>query len=262
MSNQTEPHLRLTVREIQCHPWITDTCLPKYIDHKLAENKVWLHHKKSALTINKAYKRVRKVSEDAMEFETESKLMLALSKNPENSFLVGVKISHAEEMEKLGVEKYGHRSQGPEARRVVSKEVNYSFPILKQWFENPEKREVFERTFERYVIQDLSMHMQCPWKIGFTFSAGLRSLVTKFVRAANKLKIKISVVDPTEFRFRCVIIDSLGGPSDRMFTVQIFDFIGEYVFDVKNETVPKIPFLVMCKSLYSIGSRSRSLVEC
>lgn len=185
--------------------------------------------------------------------------MLALSKNPESSFLVGVKISHAEELEKIGAEKSATKTQSTGVPTAAcGKQVYFSFPLLRVIFENPERREVFERTFQKFVLQDSSIHQKHPWKIGFSFSIGLRKLVAKFVQAANKLKIKITVVDAPEFKFRCALLDSLGGPSDKMFTVQVFDFIGEYIMDIRNESVPKIPFLLLCKSLYCLGKSVKS----
>lgn len=190
------------------------------------------------------------MSDEAMEIESESRLRLALADHPENSFLISLKISHTEELDRLEGSKHAHRAQGPEFRPASPKTTHIHFPFLRRVFEAPSKAAVFQDTFRRYVIQDVGATGRYPWKIGFTFSVSLRRLIAVFVRTANKMKVKVSVADAARFRFRCVLLDSLGGPSDLTFSVQIYDFIGEYVFDIRNETIPQLPFLLMCRTFY------------
>lgn len=245
------------MNEIVCHPWVTHNDFPLYIDHKLSENKVQLYLQQAARTVKSTYKRMRKHSDEAPSYDSESKLMLALSEDPDNSFLVGVKITTVKELEQQGVCGLEDETREASLEWRPEKSQQFSFPLLKSIFDNPKRSEVFQRTFQEYILRNPNIYLKHPWRIGFSFSVSLRRLVRHFVQAANRLKIKVVVACAEEYLFRCVLLDSLGGPSGHTFVGQVYDFIGELVFDFKNETVPKMLFLLICQRLYDAGKKAK-----
>ncbi len=247
------------MNEILCHPWVTYTELPMYIDHKLAENKLLFYKRRTNRSLTNVYRRLRKLSDQSKEIETESKILKAIAEDPNDSFLIGVRIGTAEEMEQTGQNKRRQKRHDKDAKSddtSINCQNQYTFTLLKNIFEDKDRLEKFAKTFQEFTLRNQNLYLKNAWKTGFSFSLGLRRLVKKFVQVSNKLKIKLSVVNAQEFRFRCILLDSLGGPSDRTFLLQIYEFYGDYVFDFRNETVPKLAFLLVCFNIYRLGTTS------
>lgn len=247
------------MNEILCHPWVTYTELPMYIDHKLAENKLLFYKKQTDRSLTNMYRRLRNLSDNSKEMETESKILKAIAEDPNDSFLIGVRIGTAEEMEQIQQNRKRQKNKGKDHSSedvANSGHREYTFSLLRNIFEDKDRLEMFAKTFQEFTLRNQNLYIKNSWKTGFSFSLGLRLLVKRFVQVSNKLKIKLSVVNAQEFRFRCILLDSLGGPSDQTFLLQIYEFFGDYVFDFRNETVPELAFLLVCFNIYRLGTKS------
>lgn len=236
--------------EILCHPWVTYTEFPKYIDHKLTENKSSRFRKKNKNPVTSFFQTIKH-----QNFETsitnEFQLQNALENNINSSFVVGFKIGQAEALEKQRKDKMEKKKlENQMLLELGLTPKTFSFTLLNDIFSNEIEAKKFQQTFFQYTVQNHQCRIAQPWRTGYNFSINLKKLFKNLCFAANKVKVKITVIKNEDYYFRFNLLDSLGGLSEYSFTLQIYDNFGEYVFDFRNETVPKLRFLLICINLF------------
>lgn len=239
--------------EILCHPWVTHTSFPKYIDHKFADTKTKAkrrRYKKSSIN-SLLSESAKKDSIGGIVQDIEHQIEDAIQLKRNDSFVVGLRLNYFEVQEKLKRAEIENKKkiQQTSLGKIESTNEFFSFKLLKDIFNNPEETKAFKKVFCAYTLNTFCKNIFNSWKIGLNFSTNIKKLIKSFFLGATKLKLKIYVVNGDEYKFRCVLLDSLGGVSDQSLMLQIYDNIGEYVFDFKNESFSGVKFLLICFQL-------------
>ena len=240
--------------EIQCHPWVTYTEFPKYIDHKFAKDKTVKLRKRRNIIPAAYLNKIRKTS-GLDQFKNESEILDAINKNNNSSFIIEIKLQQTESFERkreLKLEK--KRLELTENKSGTSLKNKYSFNLLSRLFSDIALVTHFQNTFNMYTIQHNSALINHPWRIGFSFSINLKKILKNFFITANKLKIKVVPIKKEDFKFRCSILENAES-TQRSFILQVFENIGEYILDLKNESCSKMEFMILSFKLFKMGKR-------
>ena len=245
--NQTDCNLRATMHEIQCHPWVTYTEFPMYIDHKLTKDQT-AELKKQRLKIPLSILQKLKANDHTSNYTNEHDLIEALRKNSNDSFVIEIRLQQNDSFERQREEKLARKRKEQSCSESISKPV-FLFNLLSSVFSNKAITEKFKQSFYSYVLHQHNALNESPWRIGFSFSINLKRVLKNFFIVANKLNIKVCLIKHEDFKFKCSIYQN-GEPTGRTFILQIFENIGEYVFDFHNENCFRIEFMVICFRLF------------
>ena len=238
------------MHEIQCHPWVTYTEFPKYIDHKFTKDRTINFKRKRHQILEKRFAKIKSKSD---QFKNMDQFIEAIKTNEKNhSFITEVKLQQSESFERMRELKAStKKKQLTNIELPFPVKHNYSFNLLSQLFADQCSVTKFQNTFNNYTIHHNNSLNITNWRIGFNFSTNLKKIIKNLIFQCNKLKIKIVPYQNEDFSFRCSIFGPTG-ETDKTFRIQIFENIGEYVIDFKNETCSKIQFLLICFKMFKL----------
>lgn len=232
---------RITMTEILCHPWLTYTSFPKYIDHKLFKIV------SLSTRVHKSVPDEKLVTELATKewdwaMVGKGDLLSMVVNNENNVFVVGYHLVQFERMNAQRQKDLALKYQKPH---------DFRFSHIERIFESPDKGDRFHRTFKAYTIDLFSDYAGRPWRIGLNFYSNLRRVIRTFIKAANLESVKIDIVSASEFKFRGSILDINKERTDESFLLQVFqNSSDEYVLDLVNENMANLRFVMLCFKLF------------
>lgn len=238
---QSDCTRRITMTEILCHPWLTYTSFPKYIDYKLFKI-VNLSTKVHRIPPDPELVTELAAKEWDWNMVGKGDLLSMVINNENNVFVVGY---HLIQFERI-------KSQRQKVLAAHSHKPNvFRLPCIERIFESAEKGERFHRTFRAYTIDLFNDYIGRPWRIGLNFYSNLRRVIRTFIKAASAENVKIEIVLASEFRFRGSILDVNKERTDESFLMQVFqNSSDEYVLDLVNENMANLKFVMLCFKLF------------
>lgn len=239
---QPDCNRRITMGEIMCHPWVTHTSFPKYVDCKLIQVQ-----SKSQGVVKRVLdpELVEQLAQKAWDFppRTRPELAAMVAAGEDHVFVVAFNLVQFEQGKQARLDRL--------AANHVAKTQSFRLGFLRDIFARPDKAEGFQRTFRAYTIDLFRDFERRPWRIGLNFYSNLKRVLRTFVRAANCEAVRVEILSGVEYRFRCFCLDASRERSGEAFLVQVFrNSSDEYVLDLVNENMANLKFVMLCFKLF------------
>jgi 5'-AMP-activated protein kinase catalytic alpha subunit len=258
---QADCNRRITMSEILCHPWVTYTSFPKYIDQKFSQ----IQNKSTRVVkVPIEVELIAELAKKKWDFvgfglgvnggggldpsgkpksPSLSDLTVSVTANEDSSFVVGYNLCRFEKAKIARIEAKEHT--------LTPKKHHFRLGFIKDLFDDPVRAERFHRTFRAYTIDLLNDYDRRPWRVGLNFYSNLKRVIRTFVRAATAESVKVEVLSGLEFRFRCHPLDASRCKTDELFVMQVFqNSSDEYVLDFVNENMSNLRFILLCFKLF------------
>lgn len=258
---QADCNRRITMSEIMCHPWVTYTSFPRYIDSKLCrilsksthpfktavdpELVSQLAHKNWDFSGSNVVVNGQVVPGTAGPPSPPSLTDLAASvaANENCSFVVGYNLCRFERFKKSRMEQ---KQANP-----AQKKHTFRLGFIRDLFDDQSRAERFHRTFRAYTIDLFNDYERRPWRVGLNFYSNLKRVIRTFIRAATAESVKVEVLSGLEFRFRCFPLDLGREKTEEVFVMQVFqNSSDEYVLDFVNESMSNLRFVMLCFKMF------------
>ena len=258
---QADCNRRITMSEIMCHPWVTYTSFPRYIDHKLskAQSKSTYHIKHvietdiitQLATKNWDFQGSNVVvngsgipNPDGLPTHPSfAELTASVTANEDSSFVVGYNL--------VRFEKYKKSRVDAKEALLGPKKHHFRLGFVKDLFDDQVRADRFHRTFRAYTIDLFSDYDRRPWRVGLNFYSNLKRVIRTFIKAASTESVKVEVLSSLEFKFRCHPLDVARCKTEEVFILQVFqNSSDEYVLDFVNENMSNLRFIMLCFKLF------------
>lgn len=228
---------RLTLQEVKMHPWyVADDVGPLLDVRYMSEQSA--HDRFNPYTVvPEVFDRLLTLPFDWVALGSADSVRQKIQEQKLEPVVNAYKMLYYEMYDKL-------LPKQPYANHV------YVFKRLESLLAEPGKRERLRELQSTLFLEQRQAVAVRQWRIGLRLTLDFRTLFTKLARLFDQLKIKLEVASRGEWQFSCTFIAD-GKKTAHTFHVQFFDGGGARVLQLKNDTLPLLQFVRLCKRVYS-----------